>query len=105
MKKLPILAAFFAILFSIQNISAQEIASTTEKKEGITQQDTYQKIELDKVSEIIKAAVEKDFPGASIAEAYIDANKNYKLVLTLNNETKTVYTNARGEWFDPNKQG
>ncbi|WP_109302228.1 hypothetical protein [Aquimarina sp. AU474] len=105
MKKISILITVFAILCSYHNTTAQESNSTEKKTEEAITQNGYQKIELSKVSEIIRAAVEKDYPGASITEAYIDTHKNYKLILAINNETKTVYTNARGEWFDPSKEG
>ncbi|WP_438425976.1 hypothetical protein [Aquimarina macrocephali] len=107
MKKISIIAAICVVLFSFQTVSAQEVeeALPITKTEASTNQEDYKQVKIDKLSEIIKAAVEKDFPEASISEAYTDKIGNYKLILTIGNDTKTVYTNARGEWFDPSKKG
>ncbi|WP_160114070.1 hypothetical protein [Aquimarina sp. AU119] len=105
MKKIPMIALLCAIVFSMQNVSAQQSQEVLplDPIEVVEVQDNYQPLKVDRLSEIIKAAVEKDFPGASIAEAYTDKIGNYKLVLAMGNDSKTVYTNARGEWFDPEK--
>lgn len=105
MKKIPMVALLCPIIFSMQSITAQQSkeALLLHPTEVVEVQDKYQPLKVDKLSEIIKAAVEKDFPGASIAEAYTDKIGNYKLVLTIENDSKTVYTNARGEWFYPEK--
>ncbi|WP_074406911.1 hypothetical protein [Aquimarina megaterium] len=106
MKKISIIAAICVVLFSFETVSAQEVeeALPITKTEASTNQQDYKQVKIDKLSEIIKAAVEKDFPEASISEAYTDKIGNYKLILAIGNDTKTVYTNARGEWFDPNKK-
>ncbi|PKV48481.1 hypothetical protein ATE84_0480 [Aquimarina sp. MAR_2010_214] len=107
MKKTSIITAVGVVLFSLQTVSAQqaEEALPITKTEASTDQDDYKQIKVDNLSEIIKAAVEKDYPKASIAEAYADKIGNYKLILAMGKDTKTVYTNARGEWFDPNNKG
>ncbi len=105
MKKLSIIIAAMTVLFSFQTLSAQQTEETNQKTQAVVQQDEYKQVEADKISEIIKAAVEKDFPGTTITEAYTDKIGNYKLVLTIENDIKTVYTNNRGEWFDPGKKG
>lgn len=107
MKKISIIAAIGVVLFSFETVSAQEIeeALPITKTEASTDQQDYKQVKIDKLSEIIKAAVEKDFPEARISEAYTDKIGNYKLILAIGNDTKTVYTNARGEWFDPSKKG
>ncbi|WP_438710768.1 hypothetical protein ACSTS3_18955 [Aquimarina muelleri] len=105
MKKIPVLLAICAISLSSTIASAQqaeEVLPIT-KTEATTNQEDYEEFPTDKLSEIIKAAVEKDFPGATISEAYTDKTGNYKLVLTMDNSTKTAYTNSRGEWFTPKK--
>jgi hypothetical protein len=107
MKKISVITAIGVVLFSLQTVSAQqaEEALPTTKTEASINQDDYKQIKINNLSEIIKAAVEKDYPKASIAEAYGDKVGNYKLILAIGKDTKTVYTNARGDWFDPNKKG
>ncbi len=105
MKKIPVLLAICAISLSSTITSAQqaEEALPITKTEASTDQKDYTEIHTDKLSEIIKAAVEKEYPGATISEAYTDKAGNYKLVLAMDNGTKTAYTNSRGEWFTPEK--
>jgi len=40
-----------------------------------------------------------------LTKVYIDTNQIYRLIISMNNQTKIVYLNARGEWFDPSKEG
>ncbi len=105
MKKTSIIILLCAFVFSMQNISARQSKKTLSinSVELIEIQDKYQPFKIDKFSEIIKAAVEKDFLGASITEAFTDKKGNYKLVLVIDNDTKIVHTNARGEWFNSEK--
>ncbi len=106
MKKIHIIYIACMVLFSSQYMIAQqdEEALPITMTEAATDQDKYMQMKVDKLSEIVKAAVEKDFPKASISEAYTDKVGNYKLILAMDSDTKTVYTNARGEWFNPEEK-
>lgn len=101
MKKIFVLIAVCAISLSSANVFAQQTEEELPVTKTYADQGDYKKIHTDKLSEIIKAAVEKDFPEATISEAYTDKKGNCKLILTINNTTKTVYANSRGEWFTP----
>ncbi len=108
MKKINIILVICSVFYSSQITYGQqydEDALPIVESDPYFDQDSYTLIKTDKLSEIIKAAVEKDFPKATIAKAFTDNTGNYKLILKTGNTTKTVYTNARGEWFTPKNEG
>lgn len=106
MKRLTYIIAAAALLFSTQTTIAQEDtveANPVTMSEEFVEQATYKAIEVSDVAAEVIAAVEKDFSGATIAEAYTDEEGNFKLVIVLDKDSKTVYTNAAGEWIEPNE--
>ncbi|MFC5047940.1 hypothetical protein ACFSTE_00840 [Aquimarina hainanensis] len=105
MKKLSILIAVFVVSFS-STIIAQGSQTAPAIEEAVIEvaQEKYTKVATDQVSNVVKAAVEKDFEGATIKEAFQDEEGNFKLVLVIGEETKTVYANKNGEWFNPNSK-
>ncbi len=102
MKNFGIVAAIAALVFTT-SITAQEEVQTTETAEVVATVGTYEPIEISAIPETVATAVTTDFAGATIAEAYKDEEDNYKLVLTVGEESKTVYANASGEWIEPNE--
>ena len=88
-------------------MNAQEadmaVTETIDATEEIVEVGTYEPIEISALPESVTDAVSTDFAGATLAEAYKDEEDNYKLVLTVGEESKTVYTNATGEWIEPNE--
>lgn len=112
MKKicLTVLAAS-ALLFSAQNLSAQEVAQTpVEVEETVVQtaQEEFKKIEIQELPAEVQQAVERDFAGATIAEAYVkeyEGEQKFKLkVNTAEGEEKELYADAEGNWIDKNKK-
>ncbi|HET8838785.1 MAG TPA: hypothetical protein VFM82_07320 [Flavobacteriaceae bacterium] len=103
MKKLlivPIMA--LGMLFST-NANAQVDDSKKAVSEQTAQQD-YKQIDKAQLPTAVTAAVEKDFNGSSIAEAYIAKDKTYKLVLTNDTGEKgLVFVDANGKWIKPSK--
>ncbi len=54
------------------------------------------KVKASEVPQTVKDAVAKDFSGATISKAYVNANGEYKLYLaTADKKAATVYANAR----------
>tara|TARA_A100001518_G_C1176620_1_gene26213 strand:+ start:53 stop:391 length:339 start_codon:yes stop_codon:yes gene_type:complete len=106
MKNLMMTAAVAAMIFATANTNAQSTqAEKTLVKTEVAVQEGFQKIETSNVPDAVKAAVQKDFEGASIAEAYINKKKEFKLVLeSEGGEAKTVYANAKGEWIKPSSK-
>lgn len=103
MKKLSFtVVAAAAMFFSVQTSEAQVTGEEVPVEQGTVQED-FQKIEAVNLPAEVQAAVERDFAGATIAEAYVtdkDGAQKFKLVLNLGNgETKELYADAQGNWI------
>jgi hypothetical protein len=100
---LTVLAAS-AMLFSAQNLSAQEVEETVVQRA----QDDYAKIEVQELPAEVQQAVERDFTGATIAEAYVkdhEGTQKFKLkVSTAEGEDKELYADAEGNWIEKEKK-
>ncbi|NJW52989.1 hypothetical protein [Salinimicrobium oceani] len=112
MKKicLTVLAAS-ALIFSTQTVSAQEVAqANVEVEETVTQrvQDDFRQIEIEELPAEVQQAVERDFAGATIAEAHVkehEGEQKFKLkVTTAEGEEKELYADAQGNWIDKEKK-
>lgn len=100
-----------AMLFSAQSISAQEVAQAqVEVEETVVQraQDDFTPIEIQELPAPVQQAVERDFAGATIAEAYVkehEGTQKFKLkVSTAEGEDKELYADAEGNWIDKDKK-
>ena len=56
-------------------------------------------IEVEKVPEAVQKALETAYPGAVLAKAYLNENKEYKLEIKVKDQKATVYTDANGNWI------
>lgn len=111
MKKicLTVIAAS-AMLFSAQTISAQEVPQV-EVEETVVQrgQDDYRQIEIAELPAEVQQAVERDFEGATIAEAYVKEQEGgaleFKLLInTVDGEEQELYSDAQGNWIDKSQE-
>lgn len=60
----------------------------------------YKEVKASEVPQTVKDAIAKDFNGATISMASVNANGEYKIQLaTADDKTATVYANAKGEWI------
>src|SRR5690606_6657269 len=60
----------------------------------------YKEVKASEVPQTVQDAVAKDFSGATISKAYVNANGEYKIQLaTADKKAATVYANAKGEWI------
>ena len=108
MKKICLtVVAASAMLFSAQNLSAQEEAKVqVEVEETVEQrvQDDFKKIEIEDLPAEVQQAVERDYVGATIAETFVkeqEGEKIYKLkVNTAEGEDKELYADAKGNWIN-----
>ncbi|WP_324719830.1 hypothetical protein [Salinimicrobium sp. HB62] len=110
MKKLCLtVVAASALLFSAQNLSAQEVAQV-EVEETVVQraQDDFRQIEIQELPAEVQQAVERDFAGATISEAYVkehEGEQKFKLkVSTAEGEDLELYADAKGNWIDKDKK-
>ncbi|MDC8002187.1 hypothetical protein POV26_14160 [Aequorivita todarodis] len=60
----------------------------------------YKEVKASEVPQAVQDAVAKDFSGATISKAYVNAQGDYKIELaTADAKKATVYANAKGEWI------
>lgn len=110
MKKICLtVVAASAMIFSAQTMSAQETAENTVAVEQHTEQRTeFTQIEVQELPAEVQQAVERDFAGATIAEAHVkekDGERKYKLVInTAEGEEKELYADEQGNWIDKDKK-
>lgn len=112
MKKIGLtVVAAAAMLFSAQNLSAQEVAQAqVEVEETVEQrtQEDFRQIEIQELPAEVQQAVERDYAGASIAEAYVkekEGEQKFKLkVTTAEGKEKELYADAQGNWIDKDKK-
>ena len=105
MRNFGLVAAVAALVFTT-SVSAQEESkevAMVETTEVVATVSTYEPIEISALPEAVSTAVATDFAGAVVAEAYKDESDNYKVVLSVGEESKTVYANAAGEWIESNE--
>ena len=105
MKNFGLVAAVAALVFTT-SVSAQEETkevAMVETTEVVATVAAYEPIEISALPEAVTTAVATDFAGASITEAYKDEADNFKVVLAVGEESKTVYANASGEWIESNE--
>lgn len=77
-----------------------EAAQDAETAEVAVPVQDYKEVKASEVPQTVKDAVAKDFSGATISKAYVNANGEYKIELaTADAKKATVYANAKGEWI------
>jgi len=96
MKKVFIISAF--MLGFVSFTMAQNKLLATHEVVYI-QQDGFEAIAIDDLPDAVKKAVDRDYEGASVSEAYMNEHRQYKLILNVEETPKTVYANEKGEWI------
>jgi hypothetical protein len=81
-----------------ETIDASEALKTSTVAPAATQE--FKEVQVSAVPKTVQDAVAKDFNGATISKAYVNAKGDYKIELaTADAENKTVFANAKGEWI------
>ena len=65
--------------------------------EFIVNPDGFAEIGSNKLPKAVLKAIEASYPGVTIAKSYINSAKQYKLDLTMMDQSVTVYTDANGD--------
>ncbi|MGJ5640629.1 hypothetical protein [Formosa sp. S-31] len=63
-------------------------------------QEEFSEITINNLPVSILEAVQKDFTGADIDQAYVNELKEYKLELSLDGVVKVVYADQNGNWIN-----
>ena len=98
-----------ALVFTTQSASAQVTGEeNAPQEEQMQQKHDFEKIEVADLPAEVQQALERDFQGATIAEAYSkdkDGEKKFKLVVTTSDgQSKELYADAQGNWIDKDKK-
>ncbi|NJB84113.1 hypothetical protein [Wenyingzhuangia aestuarii] len=67
---------------------------------NILMNDGFTEISAEELPATITTAVQKDFPSATITKAYVNTNGQYKLELTADEASHTVYADKDGNWLE-----
>lgn len=65
----------------------------------VVMQEEFTEVSHDEVPQAVKDALANDYPGAEISKAYVNEAREYKLEVTMGEETATLYANENGEWI------
>ncbi len=103
MKNLMIVAALALgsmTAFAQEETPAEEVAvAAVEAVEEA--QDNFAELAIEELPEAITAALATDFPGATIAKAYVNEAAQYKLeVAKEDGEALELYADAEGNWIE-----
>ena len=109
MKKICLtVVAASAMLFSAQNVSAQEPVQDEVTVQETAQTTDWNQVEVQELPAEVQQSVERDFEGAVISEAYVkekEGEQKFKLkVQTAEGEEKELYADAQGNWIDKAKK-
>ena len=89
-----------AILASGVSTFAMPTPVTPETSINIVMNDEFTEVAVDKLPEAVVNAVKKDFATATISKAYVNTSGQYKLELTADEASKTVYADKEGNWLE-----
>ena len=87
-----------AILASGVATYGMQIPATPETSINIVMNDEFTEVAVDKLPEAVTNAVKTDFETATISKAYVNPSEQYKLELTTNDASSTVYVDKDGNW-------
>ena len=110
MKRLNLIAVIAgALFFSVESATAQENQNNqSQTATEQTQQKDFEQIEAQDLPDEVRQALERDYEGATVAEAYSkekDGEAKYKIVVnTQDGESKELYADAQGNWIDKEKE-
>jgi hypothetical protein len=60
----------------------------------------FQEISLDKLPAAVAKSVKESFPKGKLSKAFVNGKEQYKLEITLENESKTLFADKDGNWLD-----
>ncbi|MFI0430184.1 hypothetical protein [Mariniflexile sp. HMF6888] len=97
MKKLILTVAILASGVSTFALSNNILPVETT---SVVMNEEFKEIAIDKLPAAVTNAVEKDFASATINKAYVNSSEQYKLELTIDGSTSTVYADKDGNWLE-----
>ncbi|OBX26128.1 hypothetical protein LX77_02065 [Gelidibacter algens] len=98
MKKVVLTAAI--ILGGLSTFAASAFAMNQTEKIEIIAQEEYKEIKLEALPQAVKDALASDFETATLDKAYVNAEQEYKLDVTIDGTASTVYADKEGNWIE-----
>ncbi len=89
-----------AILASGVSTFAATTNVTTARSICSMVEEVFTEIAVETLPEAVTKAVAKDFTNATISKAFVNASGQYKLELTTDDATNTVYADKDGNWLE-----
>jgi hypothetical protein len=96
MKKLILSAAI--ILGSLSTFATTLPTSVLDVK-TVAVQEEYTEVKIEELPAAITAALKKAYPDAVLTKAYVNANKEYKLDVTVGDKVGNLFADATGNWI------
>jgi hypothetical protein len=97
MKKVFLLSALaFATLTTFATTQVNSIETSTVISQS---QEEFKEIKPADIAQPVKDAIKRDFADATVSNAYVNEKNEYKLVLSIGDDSKTVYADAKGNWL------
>ena len=96
MKKLILSAAI--VLGSLSSFATALPTSVIDIKTTSVQEE-YTEIKIEELPAAIPAALKKAYPDAVLNKAYVNANKEYKLDVTVGDKVGSLFADATGNWI------
>ncbi len=100
MKKVVLTVAIVLGGFSTYATSAFAMNTTDAIMVNIQQEQEYKQIENESLPQAVKDALEADFPTATLDKAYVSDAEEYKLEITVEGVSSTVYADMDGNWIE-----
>lgn len=97
MKKVFLLSAL--AFTSLTTFATNQVISNEIKTVISLTQEEFKEIKSTEVAAPVLEALKRDFADATISNAYINEKNEYKLVLSMGDDSKTVYADAEGNWL------
>ncbi|MFI2741361.1 hypothetical protein ACG2LH_01365 [Zhouia sp. PK063] len=98
MKKLVLMAAIaFGSLTAFANTTTPVVNNNAIVKQY---QEKFTEIKAEEVPEAVTKALKADYPDATLDKAYVNESKQYKLEVTTDGASKTLYADANGKWIE-----
>ncbi|MCV9930247.1 hypothetical protein OIU83_21495 [Flavobacterium sp. LS1R49] len=96
MKKLILSAAI--VLGSFSSFATTLPASVLDVKVTSVQEE-YTEVKIEELPAAITDALKKAYPDAVLNKAYVSANKEYKLDVTVGDKVGNLFADATGNWI------
>ncbi|WP_140485599.1 hypothetical protein [Flavobacterium sp. GSA192] len=98
MKKIILSAAI--LLGSLTTMNAQDQAqNATPAEQTASATQEFTEVKTEDLPTAVTEALKKSYPDAVLAKAYVNEKKEYKLEITVKDQSATVFTDVDGNWL------